>query len=229
VKQTAHFATGEEFFRDLRDAHVRNSLFERYKDEPEFKGFRNTIESLLRLNRENVLALEKQLIKENSIFDNLKESVKADQSVSAYLETMSGDRSCLFSGIIRSFEKSHKACFASYLHPASDMLHEWRKRVKDLQHQLVLMHHELPAEYTSMRADIDQLSELLGTDQDLYNLIIWINDIPESIPESEIKALLSYLKSRRNRLKGRIEYLGKSLYHGDPDLFKKSLLKHAGL
>lgn len=216
-------------FSDLRDAHVRDSLFELFKNEPVFKGFLNTIESLFRLNKIEVLSLSKKLIEENSIFSNLKESIRTDHSVSEYLSTMDRDRSCLLNGIILSFEKSYKAYYASYLHPTAGKLHEWRKRIKDLQYQFELIHRELPAEYSSIHSDINLLSELLGSDQDLNNLIIWMNEVSASIPESETKALISYLKSQRNRLKSQIEYTGKTLYRGDPDLFKKTLLNHTGL
>jgi len=216
-------------FSDLRDAHVRNLMLEEMARDPLFSGFLDTINKLHQANKMVVHSIENKLLKDELAFVKLDQSIKADKTIAAYLNTPCIDKACLLTGISISYEKSYHAYHCRDLHPSAEKLHDWRKCVKNQQYQFELMLNYLHYDYIAIYKEIDQLSDLLGTDQDLINLINWINEIPGLIADEDRSGLTSLLKSRRNKLKSLLEHLGKKLYHLEPVQFKQTLFKQSGL
>ncbi|TVR30962.1 MAG: CHAD domain-containing protein [Balneolaceae bacterium] len=216
-------------FSDLRDAHVRNLMLEEMAQDSFFRSFLETINELHQVNQKVVDSIENKLLKDELAFVKLDQSIKADKSIASYLNSACLDKTCLLAGIAHSYEKAYNAYHFSSLHPSADTLHDWRKCVKDQQYQFGFMLNHLPSGYIAIHNEINQLSDLLGKDQDLINFINWIHETPGLSAVGDCSGLTSLLKSRRNRLRSSLEHLGKTLYLEAPVPFKEKLYNHSGL
>ena len=75
-------------------------------------------------------------------------------------------------------------------HNHPEDLHEWRKRLKDFQYQLEFFDHVGNIETHSRLELSTEINEYLGTDQDYFNLSLWIMYHNESFSSQESYSLL---------------------------------------
>jgi CHAD domain-containing protein len=122
-------------------------------------------------------------------------------------------------GLHRSYRDAREAMQDVIKHCDVESLHDWRKRVKDLRHQIELLIPAWPDELTKMEEEMHQLSDLLGDDHDLAVL-------NQSIPESlavEREVLLGLVTARRTHLQRQAIPLGERLFAEKPAAFTKRL------
>src|SRR5690349_17791579 len=73
-------------------------------------------------------------------------------------------------GLTWSYTQGRRSKAACLKLPWSEHLHEWRKRVKDLWHQVRLLRQVWPEQMCAMACELKTLSDLLGDDHDLVIL-----------------------------------------------------------
>jgi CHAD domain-containing protein len=209
-------------FSELRDAHVRIHLLESFQTEQVFRSYEGIIKRLLEVTREQAQLIELQMRSGKDPFRHLSDSISKNKSAERFLESLDND--CApEQGFAVAYEKAYNAYYACYLYPSAELLHEWRKRVKDLQYQCELAPWLTSSISGTLYEDIVTLAELLGEDQDVNNLLNWIFSNPELLQEDEVSAFSSILRSRRNKLKGVIHHVGKTLFRDEPDFVKGAL------
>jgi len=202
-------------FSELRDAHVRDNMFDTFLTEQVFISYEDIIRKLRVENSNQCERLLRQLSANGSPFQTLADEIKQKSPAASFIEALDGSAP-IEEGFISAYKKARKAYKTCFLHPSADLLHEWRKRVKDLQYQCELMPWIAESMPVNFYQDLIRLAELLGEDQDINNLISWIDSKAGVLENDERAAISSLLKSRRNNLDGMIEQLGKTLFQDEP-------------
>ncbi|MGH8947124.1 MAG: CHAD domain-containing protein [Acidimicrobiia bacterium] len=95
--------------------------------------------------------------------------------------------------------------------------HSWRKRVKDLRHQMEFLVPLWPETVVALAGTLNRLGELLGEDHDLAALMELLADQPDLAPNSRERSLFSALANQRRReLQFAAEVLGRRVYAENP-------------
>ncbi len=92
-------------------------------------------------------------------------------------------------------------------------IHGWRKRVKDLRHQMEFLAPLWPEVVVGIAMTADRLGHILGEDHDLAELMTLLGTRPDLCPSSRERSLLSALvQERRRELQVAAEILGRRIY-----------------
>jgi CHAD domain-containing protein len=73
-------------------------------------------------------------------------------------------------GLKNVYGRGRRAFETAGEEPTAENFHEWRKRVKDLNHQLSLICPARPRKFHARTSKLDKLGDLLGDDHDLFML-----------------------------------------------------------
>jgi CHAD domain-containing protein len=113
-------------------------------------------------------------------------------------------------GIGTSYERGAKAYHEAERLRSKEYLHEWRKQVKVLRHQLSLMEHVLPPKFLKPLSELKCLSDCLGDDHDLA--ILDEVAATEELPLAEWKSFSSAVAEERYNLQQSAFLTGRTLY-----------------
>jgi CHAD domain-containing protein len=95
--------------------------------------------------------------------------------------------------------------------------HSWRKRVKDLRHQMEFLVPLWPETVVALAGTLNRLGELLGEDHDLAALVGLLADQPDLAPNPRERSLFAALANQRRReLQFAAEVLGRRVYAENP-------------
>lgn len=206
---------------DCRDAHVRTLLFEEFKQEEAGSLFQSIIKKLSTLNDSQTRKIEKQLLTETSVLGELIADLSKEEMVS-YFSSLEADTESLFSGYSVCYQKSYNAFHSELTNHEADLLHEWRKRTKDLQYQQEILVELIPNDLPPTLAEVSELCELLGKINDLYMLADWI---PMSKTSENASAFLEKIKNEVRSLQQEADVCGLSLYRFSPEEYSSRLRK----
>lgn len=131
----------------------------------------------------------------------------------------------VLAGVERTYRRGRKAFARVRRAPAVDNLHEWRKRVKDLDFQQRLLHDAWPQVLSAHAREAHRLSELLGEDHDLAILaaLLEVEHGPAQQVAADTDPLLEVIARRRADLQGRAQVLGRRVYADPPSDFARRL------
>ncbi len=143
--------------------------------------------------------------------------------IPAWVETQ-GDFAWLRPGVQKIYAQGKQGLADSLDHPDTHTLHDWRKRVKYLWHQLQLLNNCWPQLLAPLAEECHRLSDLLGDDHDLAV-------IEDAIREGRLlqgrvpgKAeLVHALAASRDKLRHKYFPLGKKIFSSSPDSFADEL------
>jgi CHAD domain-containing protein len=123
-------------------------------------------------------------------------------------------------GLRRSYGRGHQARSAAHADPSDENLHEWRKRVKDLWHQLEILRPARPDFLEPLAEQAHQLADLLGDDHDL---VVLSDVLPQAVAGGEAENLLPLSGRRRQELREEAFRLGEHVYRESPAAFARRL------
>lgn len=211
-------------FSDLRDSHVRELMLNEFYNNPVYISSQSSINILIAKNKEEIKQLEKDFISDQNVFKKLKNQLESDSVLSVYINSVNATSSCLYDGLSTTYQKTHQTYYSAYLHPSPENLHEWRKRLKDLQYQFELLFTKIPVFLQGTYHDVVEINDLLGRDQDVNNLMHWMDEHSDIISGDEMNNLRENFKKIRHKLSACINHLGKTIFKLEPKGFKQSLL-----
>ena len=117
-------------------------------------------------------------------------------------------------GLRRTYRRGRRALEAVEDQPATEDLHEWRKREKDLWHHLTLFRESWPELLKTTADEAHALSDRLGDDHDLAVLQEWTQE--------NVGPLVGFddaVEARRLELQHDALHLGRRLYAERPGAF----------
>lgn len=209
-----------QLLSDCRDTHVRGLLLNEFNHQ---KNTRHLIDELIRLNDKNTKKIEKDLLSETSVFDALISDI-SNNEIAGYFNTLEPDANCFIDGLSLGYEKSYHAFHSELESHDAELLHEWRKRTKDLQYQLEVLRDSLPDHLSAFYDDVAALCEILGRINDLFMFLEWLDStedlVEEKDPLTELKENLNLERRKQEKL---ADKMGELLFTTNADKFKQKL------
>jgi CHAD domain-containing protein len=135
--------------------------------------------------------------------------------------------SVLGAGVKRVYRQGREAFAVAQDDPSQEHLHEWRKQVKYLWHQLQVLQ---PIQRSQLKALADQahtLANHLGDDHDLAVLSHKFLEAPDRFPDcATMHTLATLIARRRTLLQEQAMTLGHRLYEDKPRIFVDRLREY---
>ncbi|MEJ0036111.1 MAG: CHAD domain-containing protein [Gammaproteobacteria bacterium] len=125
-------------------------------------------------------------------------------------------------GIARVYRTGRKAMKQARKTPTPECLHEWRKQVKYLWHQLQLVEPMSPGPIGALADQMKKLSDYLGEDHDLAVLRAKVTAHAGKFPApAGPGALLALIDRCQDRLRARAFFAGRRVYDDAPAVFTR--------
>ena len=135
--------------------------------------------------------------------------------------------STIGAGLRLIYHEGRKALQTVHTAPSDTALHEWRKQVKYLRHQIQLLRPIWPGPLEALARDLHFLSDHLGDDHDLVVLRAKLSADDSPLKnESGRQALLAKLDRKRASLQGQALKVGARVYEEPPTLFCSRLRQY---
>jgi CHAD domain-containing protein len=129
-----------------------------------------------------------------------------------------GDWEVIGAGLARGYRNGRKAMTAARSR-SDDDLHEWRKQVKYLWHQLQVLQPIWPGLISELADQAHKLADYLGDDHDLVVLRQRVVDNEKTFQDGNDGALLALLDRCRERLQEKAFVLGERIFEEKPKQF----------
>ncbi len=126
-------------------------------------------------------------------------------------------------GLERIYRGGNKAMRVATSSHASEDLHEWRKQVKYLWHQLQIVAPSWPDLLGELAAQTHKLADHLGDDHDLAVLRQKISSNVDAFETRDRDALVAILDRRRKQLQDKAFKLGARIFEEKPGRFSSRL------
>lgn len=206
---------------DCRDAHVRGLLLEEFKQIGSNSSLIPVIDELIELNNIETQEIENELLSGTSVFDELISEL-TNEPVLNYFSSLEPDTDSLIAGYAGCYKKSYNAFHSELTNHEADLMHEWRKRTKDLQYQIEVMAESVPDDLPPSLDEVSGLCELLGRINDLHMLADWIRKNKSSKNSS---VFLKKIQADIHSLQEKADEHGQSLYRFPPGEYSSRLQK----
>ena len=132
--------------------------------------------------------------------------------------------SSVVKGVQRVYRRGRRAFAVGSEKPTVEHLHEWRKQVKYLRHQLELLRPVKASVLEPLAKKAEDLGDILGDDHDLAMLRREVAGDPERFGGTEVvESLLDRIDRRRERLERRALSLGRQIFRPAPKDFGERL------
>lgn len=120
-------------------------------------------------------------------------------------------------GLSETYQRGRKGMVSAYGSRRPGHFHGWRKRVKDLRHQMEFLAPLWPEVVVGMAVTLHRLGELLGEDHDLAELAVLVATRTDLCPDPRERSLLiALVRQRRWELETAAEVLGRRIYAEKP-------------
>jgi CHAD domain-containing protein len=128
--------------------------------------------------------------------------------------------SVIGAGLKRVYRQGRKAFATSQAVPSPENLHEWRKQVKYLWHQLQVLTPLRPGAIGKRADRAHKLADHLGDHHDLSVLRTKVADMADAFPDAASRnALLAVIDRSRTKLQDKAFVLGRRVYEKKPGAF----------
>ncbi len=208
-------------FRDLT-AHIETliALQERYGSYLYVKFFDPVIAQLKKERDE----MEKNLRSQNFFSNHLPEKLRYAREDLIKWPVTNNDILVILPNIQRVYKRGQKALFNSYENPEMENFHEWRKRVKYLWYQTLLLQETWPQFFEIMETEIHLLADHLGNDHDLMLLQKKLNseDIKLKTPQ-HLELMNAIIEKYSQTLRTEAKIKGRLIYAESPEDFTKRI------
>lgn len=129
-----------------------------------------------------------------------------------------GGWSLIAPGLERSYRRGRRGFHLARKGPDPELVHEWRKRVKDLWYQLRLLRKAWPPLLGATVDELHALADLLG---DHHDLAVLADDLGERDDLRDRERLLDEIARRQADLVERALALGERVYAEKPGAFRR--------
>jgi CHAD domain-containing protein len=126
----------------------------------------------------------------------------------------------LDNGLKSAYGRARKAFATASAEPTVENSHEWRKRVKDLWHQLQILQVMEPGVLEQEANQAHELADVLGDEHDLAVLSQFLTEVPAKFGEpASVAKLLALIVRRRAELQQAANLLGRKVHAERPKEF----------
>ena len=123
-------------------------------------------------------------------------------------------------GLRRSYASARKAFATAYASPCDESFHELRKHVQHHWRHMLLLRRAWPEVLGARAAAARELSQALGDDHDLADLIAFLEGLAaRALPPSKSRLILVAARARQAELRELARYRGEQLLAEEPRAF----------
>jgi CHAD domain-containing protein len=210
---------------EIRDAHVRNITLAEIELNNGLKNFERIVQEIIDCNTLQIKQLEEVYFVKFNVFNRIVKRLETNDEITEFLDSCTFDRVKILEGYSKTYEDGFNSFFTAFVYPSSELLHEWRKRLKDLNSQSVYLGTYLPVTSINLN-EMDMLSDILGEDHDYWMLSEWISGQTWSeINLPAIHKFVEKIEEKRAKLQRSAEYYGKNIYSIEPANYRMQLLQ----
>ena len=212
-------------FSDLRDAHVRRLMLFELMNQAKNDLYLPVLEQLDKQNQMEIKSVEYSMVVEENEFLSLKQVWSVNNIIDPYFDLKNPESQKILEVFASSYVKSSSAFNSSIESSDPNLLHEWRKRLKDVQYQYELLYDNLNSEIQNQYQKIQDLCNSLGELNDLDMMNRWIanNQIKLADSGNLISMLSQEISKNQEDLLNDSRVIGDELYAFTPEHFKNQL------
>jgi CHAD domain-containing protein len=209
----------------LRDSFVLVEALDKVKLKTEDKAIRAAATVVRRALMKQYRATRKSMLASNVIEAAIAELELGRERLEHWLIERD-DFSSMEYGLKRAYQRGKQAMAVAYKHePSPELFHDWRKRVKDLWYQTLILAPIWPAVMPAVVEQVHILSEILGEAHDLAVLHQTICGLTELEAEG-LPALIQLIAAEQTALEQSAQAIGKLIYAESAGLFVKRLASY---
>ena len=215
-KNTVALRTAAKRLTALRDAQMELNTFEKLAGHFGHKLSARTLSKMKKALQKNCRAEERKFLRDGSI-RAVNQILRKLKRRAGNWAVKSNDWAVLETGLKKTYCRGRETLETVREKPLPENFHEWRKRVKDLWHELRLLGPARPKRLRMAVDELEMLGKYLGDDHDLVML--------EGFLASRLKAagdadkLNESACSRQRKLRAAALKLGGRFYSEKPDRF----------
>ncbi|MCG9972126.1 CHAD domain-containing protein [Christiangramia crocea] len=208
-------------FRDLT-AHIETMeiLRERYGDHL-YVNFFNSVIKNIEKERD---VMEKELREKSFFSEHLVNKLNYAQKELVKWPVNNNEISIILPSIQRVYKRGKKALQEAYENPGKEIFHEWRKRVKYLWYQVLLLQETWPELFSTYEAEIHELADYLGNDHDLMVLNDKLNKDGFGLKDpQQVELIHAVVMEYSTHLRSNAKVKGELIYAEEPEDFSKRI------
>ena len=208
--------------RDARDAHVRPRTLERLMTHFRDRLAASSFSGIKKILRQSCQAETREFLKGGAV-------ARVDRMLQKFnrragdLKVRAEGWGAIRLGLGESYRQGQKSLAVARKEPSPENLHQWRKHVQDLWHQLRLLCPVHPKELRGMTDTLKQLSQYLGDDHDLVMLWQFETRRCARWHAGEVELMRQLNELRRKELQTEAFRLGARFYREKPSAFCRRL------
>ena len=203
-------------FSDLRDAHVRDLMIEEFRNEPSFSQSLLELQSFDKQNKNEIIQIESGLFEPQNRFLHFAKELEQSKLLKNYMNISNPEPEVVLDSLRDSFQKSAIAYQIAFESNDPGQMHEWRKRLKDVQYQFELILKSLSKPLHESYNSVDELCDHLGRYNDLDMFYQWLAQIDNQTEISVDTYTGRRVKDQIDELYPLIKRLGLQLYKKSP-------------
>jgi len=158
-----------------------------------------------------------------------RKALREVKARSARWNMKGADWDIIGSGLERIYRGGRKRMKAARRSRASEDLHDWRKQVKYLWHQLQMLEPVWPGPLAELADQSHKLADHLGDDHDLAVLRAKVTAHTETFQGKDCDALVAVLDRRRKQLQNKAFRLGARIFEEPPGRFASRIGRYWAL
>lgn len=211
-------------FSELRDSHVRHLIVTSELYSALHPATDSYWDWLLGTLESETDGLEKKHFHEQT-FRDFTTSMQSEPIFLSYFGDRRRSVSSLSPAYVQSLRRSETAFRQALSSNMDEDLHEWRKRLKDLQYQLELILNTLSTELIPFYEEVSALSSVLGDVNDLSMFSHWLKKNTPDHLSKEHEEYCELIQNHHDQLIERSYKEGEKLYMNGFDWFEKELTR----
>lgn len=216
------------YIADIRDAKAHLEMIDLLKQKYDSKLYKNAFQHTEKVFIEQLETIEAEMNLKRKLL-SIKGSLKEKSNIFNSLPIEANSFEDIEKSLLRVYKRGYRGLANVKKEPSPNNLHEWRKRAKYMMYQLDVLKIIWPDMLHTMEGEFHKLSDILGNDHDLTNLLKKLERL--SYNEEELELIKALANNERLELEKKAINLGEKLYAENPDQFigriKKYYLAHA--
>jgi CHAD domain-containing protein len=204
----------------VRDARVLMDTLERLVEHGGAQAQALDLDRVRRALRDEYCEVRQRVLHEGNTLALLEASLRAARARAQCWPIGRRGWSVLGAGLQRVYRNGREAFAVAQEDPSQEHLHEWRKQVKYLWHQLQVLQPIQLGQVTALADQAHSLANALGDDHDLAVLSDKFLEEPDRFSDrATMQTLADLMACCRAHLQEQAMTLGHQLYEAQPRLF----------
>lgn len=221
-KNVKTLRSAAKLLRDARDARVRPRTLERLMAHFPERLTAGSFSGIKKVLRQNCRRETQEFLKSESV-TTVGRLLRKLNRRAGDLKVRAEGWTALHAGLRESYSQGRNSLATALKETSPEHLHQWRKHVQDLWHQLRLLCPIRPEDLREMTDQAKTLSQYLGDDHDLVMLWQFLSCRYARTHAVEMKLLKELIELRRKELQTEALQLGSEFYAAKPPVFCRRL------